>query len=744
MLKKSVALLLTAVLCLAAAVPAFAEPVQAQAVTLSPNAVSHSVSSHLYGVSLQDAGYAVEGGLNANLVRNNSFEYLHGKNRELSGWSFDGQYIRKVGNGIHKNNPSYIFMPDAKDRVVRNIGFYTGEAEPANTETKKKGAMGIQAGEAYAMGIWFCNTQTTVSAYLANARGEKLSDTVTFRVETGDWAKYNVTLTAAKTDGGILTLEFDRGDVTFDFLTLIPKKSFGFSADAWKYTALRQDLYEALAALQPGFLQFAGGCTMETKTLSTLPSWKDTVGPPETRKQYPNPQATQERDYNNSFSLGYHEYFQLCEELSAVPVPVIHAGMVCQKESDYDEQYAKYQSGALSEADWQEYLDTIALRPGTAQWDAYVQDVLDLIAYMTDEPSGAWGEQRAANGHPAPFSMPYLQIGSDNWGAVYFRNFEALKTAVQAVYPDVQLIASAGSAANETAFSEAWERAASWSGDVWVAESDFRTDSGYLSNTDHYDNYSRSGAKVFLNGYGAAVQNAGNQPIHSNLQAALAEAAYMTGLEKNSEVVKMASPTPIISALNADGTLCNAVWFTPRQTVLTPSYYTQLLFMHNTGTEYVKSTLPVGNEGVFQSVTVDAQQNILYVKLVNTTGEKKSFSYDVSQFGTVRYVDMQSISNRSPAAYNDLRRTTVIPSETKVLVEDAPVLEAKPYSVNVLRIAYGSNTKGDGIYRLPKMPDPSAYYTPLEYGLSIGVPIGGVLVASVTIAAVYWHKKKKV
>ncbi|MGN0556145.1 MAG: alpha-L-arabinofuranosidase C-terminal domain-containing protein [Candidatus Fimenecus sp.] len=746
MLKKGIAFALTLLLLLCTAQIAFAAKPDVQAVTVDADNISHDISNTLYGAFIEDINFAVEGGLNANLVRNNSFEYLHGDEKALSGWTIDGQYIRKVGSGISENNPAYIYMPDAKDRAVKNYGFceyYDYKTKHVNQKSIDAGSMGIKAGEAYTLSLWFKETDTTVTAFLENNQGEKLSDTVTFRVQTDVWAKYTVDLSAAKTDGGILVLKFGTGDVTFDFVCLYPQKSYGYGTDTWKYTSLRQDLFDALYALHPAFLRFPGGCVAEGDSLENLFNWKDTVGPLESRKQFHNLWRNAELDYNNSFSVGYHEYFQLCEDLGAAPVPILNVGLICQARCGYDDTYAKYKSGEMTAAEWEDYLDTIALRPGTSEWDDYVQDILDLIEYANGDVSTEWGAKRAENGHPAPFGLSYIGLGNENWGEVYFRNLQALKAAVNEKYPDITVITSAGPVSSGEQFDKSWEILSKDYADTIVDEHYYQDDWWYLENTDRYDSYDRDGAKVFLGEYAATARGVGTIQTKSNLKAALSEAAYMTSLEKNGDVVVMASYAPLLAKSDAEQWNINLIWFDAYNVVLTPSYYTQMLYMNNTGTKYVKTDLPDGNDGVYQSVTVDPEQELLYVKLVNTTGEKKAFTYDFAGFGQVQYADVLTLSDRSAAACNELGKTTIVPTVKKVENIDTPTVEAAGYSVNILRIAYGNNTKAEGLYKLPKMPDTSKYYTPLERALVIAIPAAVVVLAAGTCAVVYIRRKKK-
>lgn len=746
MLKKGLALFLSALLVCSTAISAAAAKPETQSVTVSRDSLTHNISDMLYGAFIEDINYAVEGGLNANLVRNNSFEYLHGEAKILSGWSIDGQYIRKVGNGIHENNPAYIYMPDAEDRVVKNYGFceyFYYKTKNIKQKSVNAGSMGIKAGEIYTLSLWFKETDTTVNAYLENNKGEKISDTVTFRVQTEEWAKYTVDLSAAKTDDGILVLKFGSGDVTFDFVCLYPQKSYGYQTDAWKYTSLRQDLFNALSELHPAFLRFPGGCVAEGDSLENLFDWKSTIGPLEERKQFYNLWRNDDMDYNNSFSVGYHEYFQLCEDLGAAPIPILNVGLICQTRCGYDDTNNKYKTGEMTATEWEDYLDTIALRPGTEAWDAYVQDVLDLIEYANGDVSTVWGAKRAENGHPAPFGLSYIGLGNENWGEVYFRNLKALKAAVNEKYPDITVISSSGPVSEGEQFDASWDILSEAYTDTVVDEHYYQEDWWYLENTDRYDSYDRDGAKVFLGEYAATSKGIGTIQTKSNLKAALAEAAYMTSLERNGDVVVMASYAPLLAKSDAEQWRVNLIWFDAYNVVLTPSYYTQMLFMNNTGTQYADVDLPAGNDGVYQSVTVDTEQELIYVKLVNTTGENKAFSYDFSDFGTVNYADVLSISDRSVAACNELGKTTVVPTLKKVENSDTPTLQAAGYSVNILRIAYGNNKKADGLYILPKMPETSQYYTPLARAFKIAIPAAAVVIAVGAGAVVYIRRKKK-
>lgn len=752
MIKKGFAVFLAVLLLAGSLVTSAAAKAEAQTVTLSSENLSHTVSSDLYGIFIEDISNAVEGGLNANLVRNNSFEYLHQADgsEALSGWEIEGEYIRETTGGMNENNPSYIRLPQdasVKKRTVKNNGFceyFDYKTYDADKKSMDAPSMGIKASEIYSFSAWFKNTNMSISIYLENDKGEKISDTVTFSVQAGeDWVQSTAELSAAKTDSAALVMEFGPGAASVDFVCLYPQKSHGNGADTWKYTSLREDLYQAIANLHPAFVRFPGGCVAEGDSLENLFNWKNTIGPLEERRQFYNIWKTEVIDYNNSYSVGYHEYFQLCADLGAKPVPILSVGLICQARCGYDETYEQYQSGALSAEQWETYLDTIALRPGTAEWDAYVQDILDLIEYANGDVTTEWGARRAENGHPAPFGLEYIGLGNENWGEVYFRNFAALKEAVNAAYPDIQVISSSGPVSSGEQFDASWKELSEKYTDTIVDEHYYQEDTWFYENLTRYDSYDRDGAKVFLGEYAATSKGVGTIQTKSNLKAALSEAAYMTSLERNSDVVVMSSYAPLLAKINAQEWTINLIWFDAYNTVLTPSYYTQMLFMNNTGSRYLDADLPEGNDGVYQSVTVDEENELIYVKVVNTTGEDKVFSYDVEGFGTVRYADVLTLSDRSLSACNEAGKTTIVPAAKKAEGADVPTLQADGYSVNILRIAYGSNKMGEGLYKLPKMPETSRYYTPLERALVYIIPAVLIVLAAGVSAAVYFVRKKR-
>ena len=266
MQKKCIAVLLAVILLFGALSIGVSAKAEAKEVVLSESAASHTINPNMYGIFIEDINNAVEGGLNANLVRNNSFEYLY-KDQDLSGWEFSGGYTRETEGGMNANNPSFITISGSDKLTVKNLGFceyYDYKTYDVNEKSAKNPGMGISAGETYEFSVWLKNTHTTLNVYLVNKSGEKISDTNTFRVSVDEnWQKFGSVLTAATTELGALVLEFESGPASLDFVTLYPCASHGYKSASWKYTTLRQDLYDALYNLHPAFVRFPGGCVAE-------------------------------------------------------------------------------------------------------------------------------------------------------------------------------------------------------------------------------------------------------------------------------------------------------------------------------------------------------------------------------------------------------------------------------------------------------------------------------------------------
>lgn len=773
----------------------FAVPVSASENTvlnISAKDSSHQISDKLYGLFIEDISYACDGGLVSNLVNNDSFEY---KFNNLTGWESDNLALDvKNDEPMNKNNPSYAVINANGKGSITNLGYTEMYYYKTYNRNEKKAAtadMGFKNKVEYDFSCYIYNKDFngTVSVYL-DSPSNKMNITELDISACGDtWRQIGTTLTSWGDEDGGLTIEFNgTGTLYIDFVTLVPSNSYGYGSTEWKYTTLRNDLTTALANLNPKFIRFPGGCLAEGDSLDDLYNWKDTIGPLEERKQSYNLWRDEEgRDYINTNAMGYHEYFQLCDDLGAEPLPILNVGLTCQARSGYDdhvaalkkismssdewetyltetkkldpkkdaderEEFTDYIEGLKinSQADFDAYLDTIALKPGTKEWNSYVQDILDLIDYANgDANTSYWGALRSANGSTEPFNLKYIGLGNENWGEIYERNFRALYKEVKKAHPEITVISSSGTYLEGEAYDENWQWINEDFKDTIVDEHYYTYDNYLFSHNDRYDDFDRNGAHVFVGEYAATAKGIGTIETKSNIIEAVEEAGYLTGIERNGDVVEMASYAPTFAKVNAQCWRVNMIWFDSQEIVLTPSYYVQQLYSNNYGTEYLESTFENGetvSDGIYESVTVDETSQTLYIKLVNSTGKNQNVDINLSDFGSINRVSAQSITGKYKSACNEIGKNTTFPVENDLTASDKLSVELGKYDVTVIRVAYDKND-GTSLYTLPEnistMTQGTTNYLPpaIKIGVPCGV-IGGIIVIALVTGIVTIIKKK--
>lgn len=701
--------MLTAIMVLVTSVLMFtgavADP-QTKTINLSAENISYEISDNLYGIFLEDISFSGDGGLVSNLVNNNSFEY---EAKPDAAWVVDAaDYAVFTADGLNENNTNYLAVTVEESATVKNLGFtelYSYKSYKYNSNKAKTADMGFKAGEEYYFSAYFKNVDFEGTAKVTlNAKGNK--DFYEFDISTcDDWTKIVMPIDSDVTADGSLLLTFTgNGSFYMDFVSLIPASSHGYGTEEWKYTTLRTDLYDALAGLSPAFIRFPGGCLAEGDSLENIYNWKNTIGKPEERKQTYNLWADDEngRYYVNTNSLGFHEYFTLCAELGAEPVPVLNAGLICQGRAGYNDTLAKYNNGEITEAEWQEYVKTIAYEPGTDQFNQYLQDIFDLIEYANGDISTEWGAKRAENGHSEPFNMKYLAIGNENWGEVYWRNFDAIYKAVKEKYPEITIITSAGHSGSGEDFDNAWATVNANYRDTIVDEHYYTVGGELFRTTDRYDTYERSSAKVIVGEYAPRADGVGTIQTKSNIWGAIENAAYLTGVERNADVVSMISYAPALAKINAQCWDVNMIWFDSQSVVLTPDYYVQMLFANNYGTNYLNTDFDMSAEGVYQCSTVDTENQVIYVKLVNSTTTDHKFDINLTGFENVNNPSVQYLDENFKAACNEIDEPLhVAPKEMSLEVSDNTISYVSgSYSVSVIRIPYGEND-GTELYKLP-------------------------------------------
>ncbi|MFD2216814.1 alpha-L-arabinofuranosidase C-terminal domain-containing protein [Metabacillus endolithicus] len=642
------------------------------------------ISKTLYGLFYEDINNAADGGIYAELVQNRSFEsfvfdtYSHasgecgcssGRNHEpLHAWFGDIEkvIVNNTGGlneffGITDQdvNSHYISVPSGS--TITNRGF---------TDSNNHCAMFIRNENLYDFTIWAkAEHGGSITLQLQDQDGEGISDSITVQIESGNtWKKYGVdskiTLTGRKTILGQLALTFN-GEISIDMVSLMPRDVWGADEEERSTTAhsnykgnpnyrLRKDLVNALADLHPTFLRFPGGCISEGSYIwDNVYEWKDSVGDIEVRKENFNVWG-----YMMTMGLGYMEYFQLAEDLNATPLPVMACGVLCQARSDY-------------------------VHPAGGELrDAFVKSFTDLIdfAISTDFEENEWAALRKSMGHAAPFDLHYLGVGNENWGTEFFANFEYFKAAIDEYmdkhYPgyELHILSTVGAQADDDAYQEGWkflsgnlsgsatvnftdgktvtEETVTWYEkqpnymDTIADEHYYRSNEYLLNNADRYNYYyrayqpdgsldERETSKVFVGEFASTDKN--------TLAGAIAEAAIMTGFEKNSDVVRLAAYAPLFNKVLTDGTYRwtpDLIWFDDESVWYTPNYYVQHLFAKYIGNKLLGTSFSAYQNGNLTELTPrggieiaagNADVHVKSVRVIENKSEKILLDQDFTK-----------------------------------------------------------------------------------------------------------------
>lgn len=560
----------------------------------------HDISDLLFGAFFEDINFAADGGLYAEMVVNRSFEYNHiAQDDELYRWTAVNGTKLKVdylpNHSLNENNPHYLIINNASDGKagVENLGFLDG--------------MSIENGENYNLSFYAKSKKGYEGNFYVNLAvdGQIVANTV-IPATSNDWTKYTATLTPNTTAHSKVTLQMliDNGEAYFDMISLFPEKTYKN-----RENGLRADMCKLLEELQPKFLRFPGGCITEGYDDSTAYSWKDSVGTGEnglplefngkygdvaTRKQgvnlWTNAELTDDPlPSYMSYGLGFFEYFQLAEDIGAIGVPVISAGHYCQGRG----------KGAIS-------MDS-------AEFKQYVQDMHDLIEFCRGDESTTWGKVRVDLGHEEPFELKYICIGNENWGKDYYdrysyflKSFNEAKAKNPELYEGIELIYSSGMddgisgqdylSTYEYAKSEL-DKMGSTDASDFAAATDhhyYNDPSWFYENANYYDkdNYKRNVENMTDTIYGGGLKVfVGEYASWSNtLNSALSEAAYMTGLERNGDIVEMAAYAPLFGQLTATHWSPDLIWFNNHQVTGSINYYVQKLFSRNQGSAVLNHT----------------------------------------------------------------------------------------------------------------------------------------------------------
>lgn len=637
---------------------------------------SHRISDTLFGLFLEDINYAVDGGMYAEMVKNRSFEYgMEARNVQLHGWEVTSETVEfsvkdgsADGTALNENNPQYA--------VVHNTG--TSSAKPH--EGIRNGGfvegMSIVQGASYNLSF-YCKSEDgsvdAVTVSLGNEDGTVYAEQ-TIEGVTGEWQKFETTLTPDTTEKRhvCLAVEIPAGTACFDMVSLMPQ-------DTYKGLPVRKDFGEYLEALNPTFLRFPGGCVIEGRDEESIYSWKDsigdglafemngeeTVGDVAVRPQGKSIwQGSKAHPYYTTYGLGFYEYFAFCEALDCMPVPVLNAGMTCEIQSPF---YTVYETSS-------------------DEFKQYVQDALDLVEFCKGDGSTKWGAVRIAMGHEAPFDLKYIGIGNEQWQSEYHEHykefvkaFEEAAAADPALYGDVELIVANGTASDST---EGWAYLAQNPDQITtlVDEHYYQTPEWFLANTDRYDSYNRDlQAKVFLGEYAAKA---------NTLDAALAEAAYMTGLEKNGDVVEMACYAPLFSHEKLNQWVPDLIFYSNDSIFGTVNYYVQQMYGNNAGKYSLETTLIGAPEQTLYESAVDADGDVI-LKLVNVSQEEQTVHVLLTGREMACFLpeaDVTVLAGDDPKAANSFKDMAVMPQEGKLAVSENFEYKAPANSLTVIRL----------------------------------------------------------
>ncbi len=590
---------------------------------------SKKISNMLTGVFFEDINYAADGGLYGELIQNRDFEYaLHDKKERDEKWNatmaWSGDFKIAKENPIHQNNPNYAVISKGS---INNSGF---------------DGIALKANEKYDFSVFVKGSKAIVR--LKSASGETLAEAIL--TPSATWKKINVVLKSSKTvKDAHLEISTNR-ETAVDMVSLFPQKTFKN-----RKNGLRLDLAEAIADMHPKFVRFPGGCVAHGDGLHNIYKWKNTIGPLESRIPMRNIWG-----YHQSMGLGYFEYFQFCEDLGAEAVPVLAAGVPCQNSSDG----GSGQQFGIPMEDMEEY----------------VQDVLDLIEYANGSINTVWGKKRAEAGHPKPFNLKYIGIGNEDLiSDVFEERYRMIVKAVQQKYPEIIVIGTVGPFFEGTDYNEGWKIADDLKLPI-VDEHYYQTPGWFINNQNFYDGYDRSKSKVYLGEYASR----GNKFYN-----ALAEALYLTGVERNGDVVEMASYAPLLAKEKHTQWNPDLIYFNNDEVKPTVNYFVQKLYGQNPGNQYIESTVKLSdsnsevNKRIGVSVVKDNASGDLIIKLVNVLPVAVTPSIETTNLPLTETADY-SVLTGTP------ENTTARPTTQKLTVKEAFSKELPPYSFAVIRI----------------------------------------------------------
>ena len=630
--------LLSCIIAASSLLGAYAQP---HTFDVNTKKVGAAVQPTMYGIFFEDINYAADGGLYGELVKNRSFEFPDA----LMGWKAFGKFEVK-NDGPFERCPHYVVLnySDHNDTAtgLQNEGYF---------------GIGIEKDEEYRFTVWAKTVSGDANVEVSLVDESTMEEhqefaTAELKVSGNEWKKYELILKSSKTvqKANLRLLLKGKNGVALEHVSLFPKYTFKD-----RENGMRRDLAQALYDLHPGVFRFPGGCIVEGSSLDQRYQWKNSIGPVENRPLNGNRWLSTFNyrlfpDYYQSYGLGFYEYFLLSEDIGAEPLPVLNVGMACQFQNQNDP------SAHVAVKD---------LQP-------YIQDCLDLIEFANGDVNTTWGKKRAEMGHPAPFNLKFLAVGNEQWDDLYYERLRPFVKAIKAKYPNIKLIGTSGPDSEGEMFEKGWKAMKELKADL-VDEHFYRDEHWFLSHGLRYEGYDRKGPKVFAGEY--ACHGKGKRWNH--FETSLYEAAFMTDLERNADVVDMATYAPLFAHVDGWQWRPDMIWYDNTRMFKSVSYYVQQMYACNKGTNVLPLTMngksvagQEGQDGLFASAVVDKKKGEIIVKVANTSDKAQDVTLNLNGLKGSRSATATTLQSDNMDAENTLDNPNLIrPVETTATCE---------------------------------------------------------------------------
>jgi len=615
------------------------------------------ISPQEFGIFFEDINFGADGGLYPELIKNRSFEFSD----SLTGWKVTYNIVH-MGLGAPKGEVAVHTEEPLNPQNPHYLRIHAYQAGYGLTNSGFRG-IGVEQGKDYRFSAYVrTKGPKAVRATLTDDHGREIGTGMLTGLRGTGWAHYEALLHATATvERATFNLTLDEpGTVDLDMVSLYPTDTWG-----GRPNGLRKDLVQLLHDMHPGFLRFPGGCIVEGRQLATRYRWKTTVGDLSKRQTLINRWNNEfdhrpTPDYFQSFGLGFYEYFQLAEDIGARPLPILNCGMACE-----------FNSGETAKLE---------------DLHEYIQDALDLIDFANGPVTSPWGKLRADMGHPEPFHLTMIGVGNEQWGPHYVERYKLFAAALKAQQPEIHLVVAAGPSPDGDEFESLWATWRTEHADI-VDEHYYQSPEWFFKNTARYDKYDRNGPKVFAGEYAAQTTGAARPDNKNNWLAAISEAAFMTGLERNGDVVRMASYAPLLAHKDAWQWVPDAIWFDNLHSYGTPNYQVQRLYGSNTGNRTLPAT-PQATDNLYTSAVLDDRTHSLVLKVVSNSATPRQATIRLDGLTTTGTAKVTTLASADLGAENSFEHPDVVAPVDSTTPVNAGTLDVTlpAYSVTVYRV----------------------------------------------------------